>query len=75
MSSVVPLPAGLVTWNVPAERLDAVAEPDQSGPLGRVGSPDPVVADRQPRDRVACAELDVHDGCVREIEPDDDAFG
>jgi hypothetical protein len=21
------------------------------------------------------AELDVHDGCMREIEPDDDAFG
>src|SRR6202022_3064064 len=35
-----------------AERFDAVAEPGQSGPLGGVGSADPVVADRQPHDRV-----------------------
>ena len=38
------------------------AEPDQSGPLAGVGSPCPVVADRQLQDRVVCVELDVHDG-------------
>jgi hypothetical protein len=30
-----------------ADRLDALAEPGQPGSLGRVGSADPVVADRQ----------------------------
>src|SRR5580704_7540530 len=44
-----------------ADRLDAVAEAGQSGPLGGVGSPDPVVADRQPHDRVQRVEFDVHD--------------
>src|SRR6266566_3077915 len=48
-----------------AERFDSIAEPEQSGPPAGVGSPDPVVADRQPQDRVVCVEVDVHDGRVR----------
>src|ERR1022692_2103928 len=48
-----------------ADRLDAVAEPDQSRPLGGIGSADSVVADRQPHDRVVCVEFDVHDGGAR----------
>jgi glutamyl-tRNA reductase len=47
-----------------AECVDPIPEPEQSGPL-RVGSADPVVADRQPQDRVVGVELDFHHGCVR----------
>src|SRR6266542_7122830 len=48
-----------------AERFDSIAEPEQSGPLAGVGSPDPVVADRQPQDRVVGVELDLHHRRVR----------
>jgi hypothetical protein len=48
-----------------AERFDSIADPDQSGPLAEVGSPDPIVANRQLQDRVVCVEFDVYDGCVR----------
>src|SRR5882724_10931066 len=57
--------AGTGDFEGAAERLDAIAEPDQSRPAAGVGSPDPVVADRQLQDRVMGVELDLHDGCVR----------
>ncbi|MDQ1386118.1 MAG: hypothetical protein QOG65_3497 [Actinomycetota bacterium] len=56
------MPTGLVTWSVPPS-LDSIAEPEQSRAPG-VGSPDPVVADHQPNDRVPRVELDVHHGRV-----------
>jgi hypothetical protein len=64
ISIVVPLPVGGDLERA-AQRFDAIAEPDQSGPLAGVGSADPIVADRQLQDRVGCVEFDVHDGCVR----------
>ncbi len=48
-----------------AERLDAVADPDQSRPPGGVCPADPVVADRHPHHLVVRIEFDVYDGGVR----------
>src|ERR1700730_13047731 len=44
--------------NLAAEYLDAVPETDQSGPLARIGSSDPVVADCDPQDRILLREVD-----------------
>ena len=44
-----------------AEGLDAVAETDESRPLSGVGSPDPVIADREQDDPFLSRDLDVHD--------------
>jgi hypothetical protein len=56
---------GACDFECAAERVDSVAEADESGPLGGVGAADPVVADRQLHVPVVCVELDVDDGCVR----------
>jgi hypothetical protein len=60
----VPLPAGLLTWRVPPSASMRSLRLTSPRPLRRIGSPDPVIADRQPNDRVVCFEFDVHDGCV-----------
>src|SRR3989442_15057122 len=58
-----PAAGGTGDFEGAAKRLDAIAEPDQSRPAAGVGSPEPVVADRQLQDRVMGVELDLHDGC------------
>ena len=75
ISSVVPLPAGLVTCSVPPSASIRSLSPTSPDPWREVGSPDPVVADRQPQDRVVGVEFDVHHGCVRVLGGVGQRFG
>jgi hypothetical protein len=65
ISSVVPLPAGLVTRSVPPSASIRSLIPTSPDPWLRSAPPIPSFADRQLQDRVVCIEFDVHDGCGR----------
>ena len=58
-SSVVPWPGGLWMRNVPFKRPDAILQAGDPRPGGRVGAPDPVVADADGQTAVASLDVDV----------------